>query len=225
MSCAWRRSKHGAAVPSASVARSRPAQAILSRCANSSSRAWKKSAARSPRHWAGGSCHRRARIGCWLDSPPGGAFQRPRSAAFVLLRSIAAFRRFRRASLRFEIENQRIEGWLEQIAEIAPRNHELAVELAECQTLVKGYGDTHERGWSSFSQISSLLPNLVGDPNGRGTASRPARGRIGRRHGYATGTGHLVAARPRIGRRLSPTGPFRLRSQLPAQRVVASSAH
>jgi len=38
------------------------------------------------------------------------------------------------------------------------------VELAECQALVKGYGDTHERGWASFSQISALAPRLVGDP-------------------------------------------------------------
>jgi indolepyruvate ferredoxin oxidoreductase beta subunit len=53
-----------------------------------------------------------------------------------------------------------------EIAEIAPRNHDLAVELAECQTLVKGYGDTHERGWSSFSQLSSLAPSLVSDPKG-----------------------------------------------------------
>jgi indolepyruvate ferredoxin oxidoreductase beta subunit len=87
-------------------------------------------------------------------------------SGFLLLRSIAACRRFRRASLRFEIEDYRIEGWLKQIAEIAPRNQELAVELAECQTLVKGYGDTHERGWSSFSQISSLVPNLADDPTG-----------------------------------------------------------
>ena len=81
---------------------------------------------------------------------------------FALLRSIAALRRFRRASLRFEIENRRIEAWLGQIAAIAPRNYDLAVELAECQTLVKGYGETHERGWSAFSQISSVLPQLVG---------------------------------------------------------------
>jgi indolepyruvate ferredoxin oxidoreductase, beta subunit len=38
------------------------------------------------------------------------------------------------------------------------------VELAECQTLVKGYGDTHARGWASFSQISALAATLVGDP-------------------------------------------------------------
>ena len=85
-------------------------------------------------------------------------------SGFVLLRSIAALRRLRRGTLRFQIENQRIEAWLAQIAEIAPRDYDSAVELAECQALVKGYGDTHERGWSSFSQISALAPRLVGDP-------------------------------------------------------------
>ncbi len=87
-------------------------------------------------------------------------------SGFALLRGIAALRRFRRGSLRYRTENLRIEAWLKQIAEIAPRNHELAVELAECQTLVKGYGDTHERGWSAFSQLSALATGLVGDPEG-----------------------------------------------------------
>jgi indolepyruvate ferredoxin oxidoreductase beta subunit len=85
-------------------------------------------------------------------------------SGFVLLRSIAALRRLRRGTLRFQIENQRIEAWLGQIAEIAPRDYDSAVELAECQALVKGYGDTHEHGWASFSQISALAPRLVGDP-------------------------------------------------------------
>lgn len=90
-------------------------------------------------------------------------------SGFALLRSIAALRRFRRGSLRYQIENERIEAWLTLIADIAPRDYGLAVELAECQTLVKGYGETYERGWASFSQISSLAPNLVGDP---GSAAR-----------------------------------------------------
>jgi indolepyruvate ferredoxin oxidoreductase, beta subunit len=87
-------------------------------------------------------------------------------SGFALLRGIAALRRFRRGSLRYRIENSRIEAWLEQIAHIAPRNYVLAVELAECQTLVKGYGDTHERGWASFSQISAVAAALADDPQG-----------------------------------------------------------
>jgi indolepyruvate ferredoxin oxidoreductase beta subunit len=84
-------------------------------------------------------------------------------SGFVMLRSLAALRRLRRGTLRFQIENQRIEAWIGQIAAIAPQDYALAVELAECQTLVKGYGDTHERGWASFSQICGLASNLLGD--------------------------------------------------------------
>jgi indolepyruvate ferredoxin oxidoreductase, beta subunit len=87
-------------------------------------------------------------------------------SGFALLRGIAALRRFRRASLRYQIENQRIEAWLQQISDIAPGSYDLAVELAECQTLVKGYGDTHERGWASFRQICALAPSLIADPQG-----------------------------------------------------------
>jgi indolepyruvate ferredoxin oxidoreductase, beta subunit len=83
-------------------------------------------------------------------------------SGFALLRGIAALRRWRRGTLRYEMENQRIAAWLKQIAEIAPRDYELAVELAECQTLVKGYGDTHERGWNSFNRISALVPQFIG---------------------------------------------------------------
>ena len=85
---------------------------------------------------------------------------------FALLRGLAALRRFRRNSLRYQIENQHMESWLRQIAEVAPASYELAIELAECQTLVKGYGDTHERGWASFSRISALVSALIGDPQG-----------------------------------------------------------
>jgi indolepyruvate ferredoxin oxidoreductase beta subunit len=89
-----------------------------------------------------------------------------RIGGFTLLRSIAALRRFRRGSLRYQIENLRIEAWLKQIGEVAQQNYDLAVELAECQTLVKGYGDTHERGWSSFSRLSSIVPSLAGETDG-----------------------------------------------------------
>jgi indolepyruvate ferredoxin oxidoreductase, beta subunit len=87
-------------------------------------------------------------------------------SGFALLRSLAVLRRLRRGTLRFQIENQRMEAWLEQIAEITPANYELAVELAECQTLVKGYGDTHERGWASFRQICGTARQFMGDAQG-----------------------------------------------------------
>jgi indolepyruvate ferredoxin oxidoreductase, beta subunit len=87
-------------------------------------------------------------------------------SGFVLLRCLGALRRLRRGTLRYSIENQRIEAWLGQIGAIAPRDYAMAVELAECQNLVKGYGDTHERGWESFRQIVALAPALAGKPDG-----------------------------------------------------------
>jgi indolepyruvate ferredoxin oxidoreductase, beta subunit len=86
-------------------------------------------------------------------------------SGFVMLRGLGFLRRTRRGSLRYAIENQRIEDWLAQIAGIAPRDYALAVELAECQTLVKGYGDTHERGWQCFTQITTLISGLAGTAN------------------------------------------------------------
>jgi indolepyruvate ferredoxin oxidoreductase, beta subunit len=83
-------------------------------------------------------------------------------SGFTLLRTLAGLRRLRRGTLRFHIENERIDAWLGQIERTASNDYELAVELAECQTLVKGYGDTHERGWASFSQICALVPRLAG---------------------------------------------------------------
>ena len=49
--------------------------------------------------------------------------------------------------LRYRIEQARIGDWLARIRESASGGaYDLAVEIAECQRLIKGYGDTHERG-------------------------------------------------------------------------------
>jgi indolepyruvate ferredoxin oxidoreductase, beta subunit len=85
---------------------------------------------------------------------------------FLMLCFMSALRRSRRSSLRFVEENGRIEAWLAQIAAIAPRDYPMALELAECQNLVKGYGDTHERGWASFTRIAALASALAGTENG-----------------------------------------------------------
>jgi indolepyruvate ferredoxin oxidoreductase, beta subunit len=79
---------------------------------------------------------------------------------FVLLYGVAAMRRLRRGSLRFGIESARIDDWLARIAAIAPRDPALALEVARCQRLVKGYGDTHARGWGNFERLMQVLERL-----------------------------------------------------------------
>jgi indolepyruvate ferredoxin oxidoreductase beta subunit len=78
-------------------------------------------------------------------------------AGFLLLYAIAGLRRFRRASLRFAVEDARIEAWLAEIARVAAQNPTLAIEVAQCQRLVKGYGDTHARGWQNFGVLMGVV--------------------------------------------------------------------
>jgi indolepyruvate ferredoxin oxidoreductase beta subunit len=72
---------------------------------------------------------------------------------FLQLYWLAGLRRRRRKTLRYAQEQARIERWLELIAQVARQNYGLAVEIAACQQLVKGYGETHERGTASFDAI------------------------------------------------------------------------
>ncbi|MET4575615.1 indolepyruvate oxidoreductase subunit beta family protein [Ottowia thiooxydans] len=69
---------------------------------------------------------------------------------FLLLWSLARLRGTRRRSLRYQHENARITQWLEQIASTAAINPALAVEVARCQRLVKGYSDTHAHGLANY---------------------------------------------------------------------------
>jgi indolepyruvate ferredoxin oxidoreductase beta subunit len=68
---------------------------------------------------------------------------------------LAGLRRWRRGTLRYSQEQARIGRWLEIIGRAARQNQALAVEFANCQQLVKGYGETHERGTASFDAILS----------------------------------------------------------------------
>ena len=75
---------------------------------------------------------------------------------FLLLRMIAGLQRFRRGMLRYRTEQVRIEAWLATITRSLSVDPALAAEIAECQRLVKGYGETHARGRERFEAILSL---------------------------------------------------------------------
>jgi indolepyruvate ferredoxin oxidoreductase beta subunit len=81
---------------------------------------------------------------------------------FLQLYVLAGLRRWRRKSLRFQEEHARILEWLSQIALIAPEDYPLALELAECPSMVKGYGETHLRGRRNFDTVMKILSKLRG---------------------------------------------------------------
>jgi indolepyruvate ferredoxin oxidoreductase beta subunit len=84
---------------------------------------------------------------------------------FLPLWILACLGRFRRGTWRYAIEQERIEAWLKAVAHLATQDYWLAVEIAECQRLVTGYGETHERGMQSFRRIVDAIEDLRRLPN------------------------------------------------------------
>ncbi len=82
---------------------------------------------------------------------------------FMALYLLAGLRRWRRGTWRYRIEQARIEDWLARIRASAGA-YDLAVEIAECQRLIKGYGDTHARGLRHFAAIMQVAARERGRP-------------------------------------------------------------
>jgi indolepyruvate ferredoxin oxidoreductase beta subunit len=87
-------------------------------------------------------------------------------SGYLLLYAVAALRPWRPRSLRFGQEHQRIGQWLAQVQRLARSDPGLALEVARAQRLVKGYGDTHARGWASFERLMATLPRLESASDG-----------------------------------------------------------
>jgi indolepyruvate ferredoxin oxidoreductase, beta subunit len=81
---------------------------------------------------------------------------------FLKLYIMAEFRRWRRGSLRFKREHSAIGSWLALLPVIANDDYALAVEVAECPRLLKGYGDTHARGERAYNLVMNALKGLRG---------------------------------------------------------------
>ena len=85
-------------------------------------------------------------------------------SGFARFYVLAKLRGFRPRTWRYQEEQREIEAWLGLIARAAPLSTELAVEIAECARLIKGYGDTHKRGSDNYRLIVSQViePALAG---------------------------------------------------------------
>jgi len=96
---------------------------------------------------------------------------------FLLVRSLAWLRPWRPYSYRYHEEQQLIERWLTHVADAAKRDRGLALEIAQCAGLVKGYGETHRRGKGNFlALLDALVENPpTADPREQAQAIRKAR--------------------------------------------------
>ncbi|WP_297721986.1 indolepyruvate oxidoreductase subunit beta family protein [Limnohabitans sp. Rim8] len=113
-----------------------------------------------------------AGLGRWLLASPkaralvghftqkGRVVQTSSLGGFLLLYFVASLRRIRPVSLRYQTEQHRIDAWWLQAIHLLPAHADLALEVLRGQQLVKGYGDTHARGWLHFEKLMATLPRL-----------------------------------------------------------------
>ena len=78
-------------------------------------------------------------------------------SGFLQLRLLARLRRWRPRSQRFQDEQQLIERWLHAIRQANLLHPPLALEIALCANLNKGYGETFERGRHNFMRLLTTL--------------------------------------------------------------------
>ena len=83
---------------------------------------------------------------------------------FARFAMLAKLRRFRPYSWRYREEQRKIENWLSLIRRAAQLSAPLAIEVAECARLIKGYGDTHKRGAANYRTVVAEVvePSLAG---------------------------------------------------------------
>jgi indolepyruvate ferredoxin oxidoreductase beta subunit len=83
---------------------------------------------------------------------------------YLRLWLLAKLRMVRPWTHRYQEEQRAIEEWLALVAEAATHSPALALEVAECARLLKGYGDTLKRGRTNYHLIETRIirPVLTG---------------------------------------------------------------
>jgi indolepyruvate ferredoxin oxidoreductase, beta subunit len=85
-------------------------------------------------------------------------------SGFLRLKLLASLRRWRPWSHRYIEEQAQIEAWLALVWAAAKLSPALALEIADCARLIKGYGDTHGRGLANYRKVEARIirPALAG---------------------------------------------------------------
>jgi indolepyruvate ferredoxin oxidoreductase beta subunit len=82
-------------------------------------------------------------------------------SGFLLLRFVAGLKFLRPFGARFKDEQRVIDVWLKSIRVALNDNQSLAYEIARAGKLIKGYGETNERGKKNFLHIlENVVPNI-----------------------------------------------------------------
>jgi len=78
-------------------------------------------------------------------------------SGFLALKGLSWLRPLRRIGYRFGEDRRRIDRWLSMIRDSAPRNAAFTAEIIEVARLIKGYGETFDRGLGNYERIRREL--------------------------------------------------------------------
>lgn len=71
-------------------------------------------------------------------------------SGFLVLHLLAKARRWRRGTYRFKAQETLISDWADRLCEAAMEDYDYALAIAHCIEMVKGYGDTYQRGLTRY---------------------------------------------------------------------------
>lgn len=118
-----------------------------------------------------------AKLGAWIEEHPrcfslldrltnkGRRIRTDGVIGFSMLWVVAALKPWRRKFLRHRHEAAHLNNLIDRARQAAPMDAKLAAEIFQCQRLIKGYSDTHERGHSKFVKIMDSLSVISGQPD------------------------------------------------------------
>jgi indolepyruvate ferredoxin oxidoreductase beta subunit len=100
-------------------------------------------------------------------------------SGYVRFWLLAKLRAWRPRTHRYAQEQRQIDEWLALVLAGAEHSVDLAVEIAECARLIKGYGDTLQRGMGNYRLLEAhvIRPALAGRLAGKVAADAVANAR------------------------------------------------
>ena len=81
-------------------------------------------------------------------------------SGFLMLRGLASMRRWRRGTYRYAVQQKRITDWLRCIHEALGEDYDYALAVARSIEIVKGYGDTYDRGLTRYLRSIDAVRQL-----------------------------------------------------------------
>ena len=79
---------------------------------------------------------------------------------FLMMYGLSKLRPWRPFTHRFREEQDRIDAWLGLINRYGAGDGDLALAIADCAELVRGYGETHRRGSANFDRVTGVLGRI-----------------------------------------------------------------